>query len=39
VRPMLERWFRQTGTTAGSVRVAGWKDEHYAQQQVQSAAH
>jgi len=39
VRPMLERWFRQTGTTAGSVRVAGWKDEQYAQQHVQGVAH
>ena len=37
VRPMLEQWFRQTGTTAGSVRVAGWKDEQVAQQQVQEA--
>ncbi|MBC6610646.1 inorganic diphosphatase [Hymenobacter sp. BT507] len=39
VRPMLEQWFRQTGTTAGSVRVAGWKDEQVAQQQVQEATH
>lgn len=39
VRPMLEQWFRQTGTTAGSVRVAGWKDEQFAQQQVQEAMH
>ncbi|UOR05615.1 inorganic diphosphatase [Hymenobacter aerilatus] len=39
VRPMLEQWFRQTGTTAGSVRVAGWKDEQVAQHLVQETMH
>lgn len=37
VRPMLEQWFRETGTATGNVRVAGWKDEYYAQQHVQEA--